>query len=150
MKDIEEKLMQDINNIVNESGIRVINTKIGNTNVGINIQIIIDSSQGITHDDCAKVSRLSSDLIKISNYFQDDYNLEVSSPGVNRQLFTIDEFHLYKGFDVKAKLRKPINNQKNFTGTIKDVVNNSIILSSSNNDIEIDFTNIKKANIQEI
>jgi ribosome maturation factor RimP len=114
------------------------------------IQIIIDSIQGVSLDDCSFVSKLTDDIIKVNGYYSDDYNLEVSSPGINRQLFSLDDFRLYKNSMVKIKLKKPINNRKNILGIIKVIKNENIILDVDQEEIKIDFKNIKKANIKEI
>ena len=150
MNDIKESLFQTLNEIVEKEGIRVINISINGASNSPNIQIIIDSNDGINLENCSFVSKITSDLIKINNYFTDDYNLEVSSPGVNRQLFSIDDFNLYLGSLVKIKLKKQVKNQKNFLGKIKSLKNDIIIISTDKEDIEIDFKNIKKANIKEI
>ena len=150
MDDIKESLFQTLNEIVEKEGIRVINISINGASNNPNIQIIIDSNDGINLENCSFVSKITSDLIKINNYFTDDYNLEVSSPGVNRQLFSIDDFNLYLGSLVKIKLKKHVNNQKNFLGKIKSLKNGIITINTDNEDVEIDFKNIKKANIKEI
>ena len=150
MNDIKENLFQTLNEVVEKQGIRVINISISGASKSPNIQIVIDSNDGINLENCSFVSKITGDLIKINNYFTDDYNLEVSSPGVNRQLFSIDDFNLYLGSLVKIKLKKQINNQKNFLGKIKSLKNDTIIFSIDNEDVEIDFKNIKKANIKEI
>ena len=150
MNDIKDNLFQTLNEIVEKEGIRVINISINGASNKPNIQIIIDSNDGVNLENCSFVSKITSDLIKINNYFTDDYNLEVSSPGVNRQLFSIDEFNLYLGSLVKIKLKKQVNNQKNFLGKIKTLKNGIITISTDNEDVEIDFKNIKKANIKEI
>ena len=92
---------------------------------------------------------MADDLIKINGYF-DDYDIEVSSPGINRQLFSVNDFILYKGFIVKIKLKSAISNQKNFIGKIREIDEGNIKLELDDSEITIDFKNIKKANIQEI
>tara|TARA_B100000530_G_scaffold333758_1_gene282346 strand:- start:1691 stop:2143 length:453 start_codon:yes stop_codon:yes gene_type:complete len=150
MNDIKESLFQTLNEVVEKQGIRVINISISGASNSPNIQIIIDSNDGINLENCSFVSKIAGDLIKINDYFTDDYNLEVSSPGVNRQLFSIDDFNLYLGSLVKIKLKKQLKNQKNFLGKIKSLKNDIIIISTDKEDMEIDFKNIKKANIKEI
>ena len=150
MNDIKENLFQTLNEIVQKENIRVINISITSLSRSPNVQIIIYSSKGVSLDVCSFVSKITSDLIKMNKYFDDDYNLEVSSPGVNRQLFTIDDYILYKDFLVKIKLKKAINNQKNYLGTIKSIENKSITINTEQQEVEIEFENIKKANIKEI
>ena len=150
MNDIEESLFQALNEIVEKKDMRVVNISISGLAKSPSIQIIIDSIQGVSLDDCSFVSKLTDDIIKVNGYYSDDYNLEVSSPGINRQLFSLDDFRLYKNSMVKIKLKKPINNRKNILGAIKVIKNENIILDVDQEEIEIDFKNIKKANIKEI
>ena len=150
MNDIEESLFQALNEIVEKKDMRVVNISIGGLTKRPSIQIIIDSIQGVSLDDCSFVSKVTDDIIKVNGYYDDDYNLEVSSPGINRQLFTLDDFRLYKNSMVKIKLKKSVNNQKNILGKIKNIKIENIIIDIGQEEIEIEFKNIKKANIKEI
>ena len=150
MNDIKESLFQALNEIVEKENMRVVNISISGVSKNPNIQIIIDSEDGVNLDDCSFVSKVTSDLININNYFADDFNLEVSSPGINRQLFTIEDYVLYIGSLVKIKLKKQINNQKNFLGEIRKVESETVTISADDREIEIEFDNIKKANIKQI
>ena len=150
MNDIKDNLFQTLNEIVEKKDMNVVNISIGGLAKTPNIQIIIDSTQGVTLDDCTFVSKVTSDVIKVNGYFDDDYNLEVSSPGVNRQLFTIEDFFLYKNSIFKIKLKKAVNNQKNFLGKINSIEGQNIIIFADEQEVEIEFKNIKKANIKEI
>ena len=150
MDDIKENLFQALNEVVEKENMRVVNISISGMSKNPNIQIIIDSVNGVNLDDCSFVSKVTSDLINMNNYFADEFNLEVSSPGINRELFSIDEYILYKDSIVKIKLKKHINNQKNFLGKIKNVDNNTVTLDQDGKVIHIEFDNIKKANIKEI
>ena len=145
MNDIEENLFQALNEIVEKKDMRVLNISIGGLAKSPSIQIIIDSTQGVSLDDCSFVSKVTDDIIKVNGYYNDDYNLEVSSPGINRQLFTLDDFRLYKNSMVKIKLKKSVNNQKNILGKIKNIK-----IDMGQEEIDIEFKNIKKANIKEI
>ena len=150
MNDIEESLFQALNEIVEKKDMRVVNISIGGLTKRPSIQIIIDSIQGVSLDDCSFVSKVTDDIIKVNGYYDDDYNLEVSSPGINRQLFTLDDFRLYINSMVKIKLKKSVNNQKNILGKIKNIKIENIIIDLGQEEIEIEFKNIKKANIKEI
>ena len=150
MSDIKESLFQALNEIVERENMRILNISISGMSKSPNIQIIIDSSNGVNLDDCSFVSKVTTNLINLNGYFNDDYNLEVSSPGINRELFTIDDYALYIGSLVKIKLKKQMNNKKNFLGKIMNIDNEVIIIRVDHQDIEIEFDNIKKANIKEI
>ena len=77
----------------------------------------------------------------------DDFNLEVSSPGINRPLFTINDYLDFAGEIAKITLKTPIGEKRNLKGKIISVKDNIIILEENNNNIEINFENINKANL---
>ena len=149
MNEIEEKLFKALEEVICTKGMRIVNINISNSSSSPSIKVIIDAARGISIDDCSFTSRLADDLIKINGYF-DDYDIEVSSPGINRQLFSLNDFILYKGFIVKIKLKSAISNQKNFIGKIREIDAGNIKLELDDSEITIDFKNIKKANIQQI
>ena len=65
----------------------VLNVNINKFSRNTKIQVIIDNKNGITVDECAKVSRITEDVIKLDDEFKNEYTLEVTSPGINRPLF---------------------------------------------------------------
>ena len=148
MNDIEEKLHLALNEMLEKKEMRVLNVSVNKKTSGQDIQIIIDSSSGVNLDDCTFASKIAGDIIKIDNLYDDNFNLEVSSPGINRQLFSIDDFLLYKGYKVKIKLKLAVENQKKIIGTIGNIKDQNILIATDNKDIIIDFNNIKKANLQ--
>jgi len=148
MNDLEEKLHLALNEMLEKKEMKVLSVSINKKTSGQDIQIIIDSISGVNLDDCAFASKIADDIIKIDNLYDDNFNLEVSSPGINRQLFSIDDFLLYKGHKVKIKLKLAVEKQKNFIGIIGNIENQNILITTDHKDIIIDFNNIKKANLQ--
>lgn len=82
------------------------------------LRVYIDKEGGITVDDCEVVSRALSDLLDVNDFIPDAYILEVSSPGLGRQLKKDKDFKRSIGEDVEIKLYKSINKQKEFEGTL--------------------------------
>lgn len=82
------------------------------------LRVYIDKEGGITVDDCEVVSRALSDLLDENDFIPDAYILEVSSPGLGRQLKKDKDFKRSIGEDVEIKLYKSINKQKEFEGTL--------------------------------
>ncbi len=150
MDDLEDKLFLTINQILEKTDMNVLNVKIDRKKVTHNIRVIVDSDTGVSVDSCAYVSKLTTDAIKINKLINEDFNLEVSSPGINRELFKLEDYLVFLGEKVKIKLKSPENNQKNFLGKIIEVKNNYIVVEIDNINREIDFNNIKKANIIKI
>jgi ribosome maturation factor RimP len=82
------------------------------------VRVFIDHPDGITLDDCEKVSRVISALLDIEDPLPGHYNLEVSSPGLDRKLTKVEHFQRFTGETVKVKTRIPIAGRKRFRGTL--------------------------------
>ena len=108
---------------------------------------MIDNQNGITVDECVRVSRMTEDVIKLEDAFKSDYTLEVTSPGINRPLFIEDDYRDNIGSKVKISLRKMQDNTKNISGTIMEVIDKYVFIKSRNKSHKIGLENIKKANL---
>ena len=82
------------------------------------LRAYIDKKGGITVDDCEIISRKLGDWLDEKDFIADSYILEVSSPGLGRPLKKDKDFNRSIGEDVDIKLYKPLNKQKDFTGTL--------------------------------
>ena len=147
MSDLEVKLMDSINDILGIDNTRVLNVNINKFSKGTKIQVMIDNKNGITVDECVRVSRITEDIIKLDDGFKNEYTLEVTSPGINRPLFSEDDYKDNIGSKVKISLKKMQNNTKNIFGIIMEVVGESVVIKSRNKSYKIEFENIKKANL---
>ena len=145
MNDIEEKLMNRLNNLL-DNDIEAINVKIFGARNQKFIEIMIESNQGVTINTCADVTKIAQNIIKLDRLIDSDYSIEVSSPGINRPLLNIRDFIKYQGEKAFIELKKSINNQKRFTGEYK-IINKKITFPNQDKTIEISIDDIKKANL---
>lgn len=83
------------------------------------VRLFIDQPAGITLDDCEKVSLAVSALLDVEDPVPGHYDLEVSSPGVNRKLTKPEHFTRFAGEVVKVEMRFPIDGRKRFRGQLK-------------------------------
>ena len=112
------------------------------------LKIFIDAEEGIDVEDCARVSRQVSSLLDVEDPFTGKYTLEVSSPGLDRRLFKLEQFEVFKGARVKLKLRKPYEGRRKFTGLLCGIEEEDVVLRSSNDEeILFPFGEIERANI---
>jgi len=84
------------------------------------VRIFIDHSEGITLDDCSRVSQQLSAVLDVEDPVQVPYTLEISSPGINRKLFSAEQMKDAIGSKVKVKTTWPINERRNIRGVLKD------------------------------
>ncbi|MEO1247900.1 MAG: ribosome maturation factor RimP [Pseudomonadota bacterium] len=83
------------------------------------VRIFIDQAEGIGLDDCEKVSRAVSALLDVEDPLPGQYDLEVSSPGLNRKLTKAAHFERFTGEEVKVEMRFPIEGRKRFRGRLE-------------------------------
>ncbi len=113
------------------------------------LRIYIDSDEGIFVDDCELASKRISAILDTKNLIMRRYNLEVSSPGINRPLFKLAHYQRFLGYDVKIRLYKPYLGTKKLLGCIASVseVKNSIEITTELGDITVKFDDINCANL---
>lgn len=97
------------------------------------LRIILDSNEGITFTECENVSRPLSDLLDEKDFIKQSYYLEVSSPGLMRELRKPDHFEVCIGDEVLVKLIRPRDGQREFIGTLKTYENGIFEIESENN-----------------
>ena len=90
--------------------------------------IYIDHEDGISVDDCADVSRQVSAVLDVEDPLPGEYRLEVSSPGMDRPLFTLDQFARYAGNVVAVKLRLPFDGRRKFQGLLAGGESDEVLL----------------------
>ncbi len=114
------------------------------------LRIYIDLPGGITADDCAQTSRqVNAALMVEPTLSKRDYLLEVSSPGIDRLLFEVEDFERFTGRRVRVKLAAPIDNRRQFSGELQGVVDGHIKLQTDEATIELPLSQIEKARLQE-
>jgi|TARA_B110000037_G_C17021785_1_gene465617 ribosome maturation factor RimP len=115
-------------------------------NRGELLRIFIDKPSSITIEDCVAVTNQLKHIFTVEEEIIFD-RLEVSSPGINRAIKKLKDFERFKGEKIKIKTRSPIEERKNFTGTLKGTIKDLILIEFNNTLLEISLDNIEKARL---
>lgn len=154
---MEEQLSKIITNTIEDFGFELVKVTLSGGERKI-LEVVIDKQgQGnVSLVDCRKVSRDISAVLDVENVISGKYFLEVSSAGAERPLVKLADYEKFIGRVVKIHLKQSIRDKLKFKGEIKAVEDNIISLELSDgskkksdklNIIEIDFDNIKRANL---
>jgi len=112
------------------------------------LRVYIDSPEGITLDDCSRVSHQVSGVLEVEDPIRGKFNLEVSSPGLDRPLFSLAHFQQFTGKAVKLRLRQPVEGQRKFKGVIEAIENDRIQIALEDSKLlELEIDEIEKANL---
>jgi len=111
------------------------------------LRVYIENEQGISIEDCARTSRQVSAVLDVEDLISGEYTLEVSSPGSDRRLFTLDQFRLFIGNEVIIRLRTPMDGRRKIKGLLVGIVDEEICIEEGGSQNQYPFDGIEKANI---
>lgn len=110
------------------------------------VRLFVDHPDGVDHGLCARISRVVGEALDSAGYMDGPYNLEVSSPGLERPLKKKDHFVSHVGEKVYVKTYAPVQGQKVWRGELSDVRGELIVVDDGTRRVEIHLENIAKAN----
>ena len=111
------------------------------------LKVYIDAERGVDIEDCARISRQVSSLLDVEEPLLGEYTLEVSSPGMDRKLFRLDQFEAFEGATVRIQLKKAFDGRLKYSGLLRGVDGDEIILLIDDAEILFPIEVIEKANV---
>ena len=112
------------------------------------VRVYLEKEGGINVEDCAQVSRQISSIFDVEDPISGEYTLEVSSPGLDRVLYSLDQYKEYLGWHVRIRLRENFENRRKFTGQLKAIVDEELVLIIGDEEYTIPFELVEKANLE--
>ena len=112
------------------------------------VRIYIDAPNGITVDDCATVSEQVGGVFDVEDTISGEYTLEVSSPGMDRLLFKLEQYPGYVGEIVELRLRGAFEGRRRFKGVLKGIEGEEVVIQVDDHEYLLPHSAIEKARIQ--
>jgi ribosome maturation factor RimP len=146
-------------------GVEVVEVELWGGGKARTLRITIDKPEGVTHEDCASVSREVSVVLDVEEAISGaSYTLEVSSPGLDRKLLKAEDYQRFAGSRVKLMTYEPLNGNRHFEGRLESFQDGRLVLellgkkkkkpkpgqarpADEGRKIEIDLANVEKANL---
>lgn len=147
MATLEQKLQEMLQSAVEDLGCEFWGIECQRASRFMTVRLFIDKEGGVGVDDCADVSRQVSAILDVEDPIADKYNLEVSSPGLDRPLFTLEQFQRYVGEDIAVHLRIPVLDRRKWQGKLEKIENDMLTLIVDGQEQVLIFGNIQKANV---
>ena len=142
------------------SGLEIVEVELRGGGKARMLRIVIDKATGVTHEDCANLSREVSTILDVEDVIPGaSYTLEVSSPGLDRKLFRPADYERFIGSLVKLTKHQPVNGNRHFQGRLESFQQGRLTLdlTASKNKrrpgeaaaekVDIDLANVEKANL---
>ncbi|HYM06830.1 MAG TPA: ribosome maturation factor RimP [Terriglobales bacterium] len=152
VRDIAER-------VAASNGLEVVEVELRGGGKARMLRIVIDKPAGVTHEDCANVSREVGTILDVEDAISGSYTLEVSSPGLDRKLLRPADYERFKGSRIKLTTQQPVNGNRHFEGRLESFEQGRLILDLNAArkkrrpdegvapKLEIDLKNVEKANL---
>jgi ribosome maturation factor RimP len=124
---IEERVRAIASKVTEEHNIELVHVEVLGGRPSTVVRIFIDKPAGITHEDCSEISLNVGTILDVEDFIPSSYTLEVSSPGLERELHKLSEYDRFSGQLARIKTRQKIGNQQTFRGRLKGVEGETVL-----------------------
>lgn len=126
---IDRRLAEILIPVIEDMGFELVRLRLQGGKTAT-LQIMADRPDGgINVDDCAEISTMVSATLDVEDPIEDKYNLEVSSPGIDRPLTRLKDFATFEGYEAKLETNQPIDGRKRFTGVLAGVEGEDVLIN---------------------
>jgi ribosome maturation factor RimP len=153
-----EKVREVAARVAASSGLEVVEVELRGGGKARLLRIVIDKPGGVTHEDCASLSREVGTILDVEDAVPGgSYTLEVSSPGLDRKLVKASDYERFKGNVIKLTTRQPVNGNRYFEGRLENFQQGHLTLQlrgsrkgragQPSDRLELELSNVEKANL---
>ena len=147
MSQLEQKLTEMLTAPVEALGFEMVGVEFIRAGKHSTLRVYIDHPDGISVEHCAEVSHQVSAVMDVEDPITTEYNLEVSSPGMERPLFKLQHYVDSVGEIVAIKLKIPMGDRRNFKGKLLCIEDGMLTVEVDGQSFMLAFTNIDKGNV---
>lgn len=146
---LEGRIESLITPTVEALGYELVRVRLRGSGGGQALQVMADrqDGQGLTVEDCAAISRNISAVLDVEDPVKGAYNLEVSSPGLDRPLVRQKDFERFAGFEAKIETHELLNGRRHFRGRLLGVDGDMVRIASDDEEWQVPLTGIRRAKL---
>lgn len=146
---VEDRVQAIAERVAIDHGLELVHAEVAGPDNKPIVRIFIDKPNGVTHEDCSEVSLHVGTVLDVEDFIHASYTLEVSSPGIERGLYKLQDYDRFAGSLAKIRTRKPLNGQRNFRGRLLGIDGEDVLFEDrTSGRVTIPFEIIAKANLE--
>ncbi|MGC2237272.1 MAG: ribosome maturation factor RimP [Pyrinomonadaceae bacterium] len=146
---IDERIREIAGRVAEKNNLELVHVQAKGSKTNMTIRVFIDKTGGVTHEDCVHTSREIETVLDAEDFIPSAYLLEVSSPGLERELYSLKDFERFAGKLAKVRTHSPIDGQRNFRGNIAGIENEEIVFEDkTRGTIRFPYSAVAKANLE--
>ena len=151
--EILEKVRRIAAPLATQEGLELVDVELGGPGGRQTLRLFIDKVSGVSLDDCTAISRAVSAALDVEDPIDGAYDLEVSSPGLDRPLKTAEHFQKFSGKRVRVKTFAPLpecENRRSFVGILQNYDNGTIVMDVDGKVFRVPHAQVSKANVEPV
>ena len=152
MAELPEPVQQEIDKIVTSEGLELVHIDYHRQGRGYLLRVDIDKDGGVTLEDCQLVSQQLSTFLDVHDFVPAEYELQVSSPGLDRKFYQPSDYQKFLGRLVRVKTAKAIRGLHVIVGRLKEYDGRKIVVTDPaakrDPDYEILLNDIKETRLE--
>ena len=134
--------------VVESMGYELVGVEFQGAGAHVTLRVYIDRDSGVSLDDCAAISHQISGILDVEEPIKEAYDLEISSPGIDRPLFKLADFERFAGKTARIKLAVGLLGRKNFKGELQGVADSKLVIIEVDGEVyDLPYADIAKANL---
>lgn len=152
-EEILDRVRQLAAPLAAQEGMELVDVEIGGGGGRQILRVYLDKQGGVSLDDCSSLSRAVSAALDVEDPLDGAYDLEVSSPGLDRPLRTPEHFEKFKGSKVRVKTFGPVpecENRKTFVGILKGFSDGKVIVDVDGKEFRVPHAQVSKAKVEPV
>ncbi len=146
----ESELLDALSPKAAEAGVEIVTVSVVGAKKAPTIRVFIDTEDGVSFDELAAAQAWINDIMDALDPFPGAYTLEVSSPGIDRPLRTIEHFARFAGDTCVVKMAHPVDGRSNFTGVIVSAQDGTVTLDVDGDTVTLQLDEMKRAHLKGI
>jgi ribosome maturation factor RimP len=146
---IDENVKRQLAALVADEGLELLATELAGSGSGAVVRLVVDGPDGVTLDQCTAVSRQASAMLDVEDPIGHAYTLEVSSPGLDRKLYTRDDYTRFAGEQVKIRMRPSYREHRVVAGRLVGLFDEQVHLTlDSNEDVRLPYDEVFETRLE--
>jgi len=147
MRRVSPGIESVIEPVVSGLGYEFVGAQFGQAENGQTLRVFIDTENGVVVEDCVAVSKQLSAVLDVEDTIKSAYQLEVSSPGVDRPLFNVQQFTQQLKEVIKVKMAVAVDGRRNFKGQLVAVEGEQVLIEVDGIDYQLPVGDIEEAHL---
>lgn len=143
-----ERVREFADSLLPAMGLELFDVQFRREGHGWVLRLVVDREEGVKLDDCSRVSRETSDFLDVEDIIEHPYHLEVSSPGLERPLRTVEECRRHLGKKARFKVKEEVDSRRVIIGELQSIDKDEIsVLSEEGETFKLNWENVQKARL---